>query len=291
VFDAATGGRDYGETLLKLAPVGNELKARDYFTPFDQAQLSRDDADLGGGGPVLISRQPASGVRFIVVGGKGGVIYVLNADLMGKFHEGSNANALQTIALGKSIKSAPAYWNGHVYYVACDDVLRDFATRGGHLQLAGISREQIREPGATPTISANGTTDGIVWFIETRIWNGTDRNAVLHAYDAADVTHELYSSDNKPADQAGIARRFNIPTVANGRVYVGCSREVDVYGLLAAHPARLKQKAETLKRCDYRRLPVPRLIIVGCYSLPKKSGITAASYRGMRQRFTSFPTS
>jgi hypothetical protein len=182
---------------------------------------------------LLIPRQAAGGPRLVIVGGKGGVIYVLNRDRMGRFHEGSDAKAVQTISLGHSIKSAPAYWNGHVYYAAGDDALRDFAVRDGHLAFSEATKAEIREPGATPTVSANGAVDGIVWLIETRVWNGEDRTATLRAYDAVNVAHELYNSDeNKRRDQAGTARRFNIPTVINGRVYVSASGEVDVYGLL-----------------------------------------------------------
>ncbi len=234
VFDAASGGRDYGDSLLKLNLTNSGIRVADYFTPFDEAQLSREDADLGSGGPILVRAQSPGEPNLVVVGGKGGVIYILNRDRLGKFHLANNAHAMQTIPLGKSIKSAPAYWNGHVYYVAGDDVLRDFALRRGRLELNSTSREEIREPGATPTISADGSSDGIVWFIESKVWNGTDRAASLYAYDAANVAHELYSSDmNRKRDLAGIGRRFNIPTVANGRVYMGASAEVDVYGLLS----------------------------------------------------------
>ena len=111
--------------------------------------------------------------------------------------------------------------------------MREFALRQRQLQQVSTSAQSIREPGATPTTSANGKTDGILWLIETKVWNGPDRTATLHAYDAADVAHELYSSShNRKRDQAGVARRFNIPAVANRRVYIGAEREVDVYGLL-----------------------------------------------------------
>ncbi len=107
VFKADRGGRDYGDSLLKLHLSSSGLQVNDYFTPFNQAQLSQTDADLGSGGPILIAPE-----RLVVVGGKGGVIYVLDSDRLGKFHLGRDANALQSIPLGKEIKSAPAYWNG-----------------------------------------------------------------------------------------------------------------------------------------------------------------------------------
>ena len=100
-------------------------------------------------------------------------------------------------------------------------------------------------------MSANNKRDGIVWFIETKIWNGNDRAATLHAYEAANVAHELYNSDqDRTRDLAGTARRFNIPTVANGRVYVGASGAVDVYGLLPGAP-------ESKAALKSRRTPRP----------------------------------
>jgi hypothetical protein len=84
-------------------------------------------------------------------------------------------------------------------------------------------------------VSANGSRDAIVWLIETKVWNAwnTEKPSVLHAYDASNVAHELYTSEqNSTRDRAGMTVRFAIPTIANGRVYVGTKREVNVYGLL-----------------------------------------------------------
>jgi len=95
-----------------------------------------------------------------------------------------------------------------------------------------MSEKRFGNPGATPAISANGTRNGIVWLIETKAWNGGDRPAVLHAYDALNVAHELYNTEQAPArDRVGKTLRFTIPTVVNGRVYVPAKGEIDVYGL------------------------------------------------------------
>jgi hypothetical protein len=131
------------------------------------------------------------------------------------------------------IFGAPAYWNGHVYLVPENDVLTDFAVRHDQLVPMAQSNGRFAQTGATPAISANGTRDAIVWVVSTTEPGLTERPAVLHAVDATDVTHQLYSSDQNPArDRAGPARRFVIPLVANGRVYVGTAGAVDVYGLL-----------------------------------------------------------
>jgi hypothetical protein len=137
------------------------------------------------------------------------------------------------------VMGASAYWNGRVYSLWSGDVIKAFALSSGRLSDAPVSKGShvFTDPGATPTVSANGTKDGIVWVVETRTWNGNDRPAVLRAFDAADVARELYSSEmNSSRDRAGTAVRFAMPTVAGGRVYVGAKGEVDVYGRLTSRP-------------------------------------------------------
>jgi len=231
-FDVAGGGRDYGDTLLKL---NASLAVRDYFTPFNQLQLNSDDDDLGSGGPVLLPKFPGVERRLVLVGGKGGVLYVLDRDRLGKFHEGDDSNAVQTYRFRGGIYAAAAYWNQHVYMLAEGDYLSDFPIDHGRLarRPAKMGTARFPNPGATPAISANGARDGIVWLIGTKTWNGADQPAVLHAYDALDVSHELYNTgQNAPRDRMGLAVRFTIPTVANGRVYVGVKGAVEVYGLM-----------------------------------------------------------
>ena len=157
------------------------------------------------------------------------------ADHLGKFHNGENPGVIQSYALAGGIYSAPAYWNQHVYVLADGDFLSDFSIERGRLsrQPAKKGTDRFPNPGATPSVSANGARDGIVWLIGTKTWNGPNQPAVLHAYDALDVARELYSSEQSPArDRLGLATRFGIPTVANGRVYAGAKGEVDVSGLM-----------------------------------------------------------
>jgi hypothetical protein len=234
-FDAAAGGRDYGDSVLRLTMTAGALGIRDYFTPSDQAELNAQDGDLGSGGPLLLPDQPGPHKHLLVLGGKGGGLYVVDRDALGKFRPGNNPHAVQAIDAGKSIFGAAAYWNGHVYALWSDDVLKDFALRDGRLSARPVARASttFTDPGATPTVSANGERDGIVWAIETRGWRAADRPAVLRAYDAANVARELYDSEQRAEpDRAGTALRFTIPTVAGGRVYVGAKGELDVYGLL-----------------------------------------------------------
>jgi hypothetical protein len=233
-FDADRGGRSYGDTVLKFS-ADRALTVLDYFTPFDQKQLNANDADLGSGGPVLVDQRTGAHKHLLVIGGKGGTLYLVDRDSMGKFHAGGNSHALQTMDAG-GIFGAAAFWNGTVYYIWSGSVLKVFALRNGRLALVGQAKTPFVDPGATVTISANGAKDGVAWAIESRAFGAPDRPAVLHAYDAANVAKELYASEqNSARDRAGIALRFNIPTVIAGRVYVGTKGGVDVYGLLAAN--------------------------------------------------------
>jgi len=237
VFNAASGGRDFGDSVLKLGFTNAGLAVKDYFTPFDQEDRNRTDRDLGSGGPLLVPAQPGSTARLLIAAGKGGELFVLNRERMGRFRIGGNRHAMQTVPLAGSVFGAPAYWEGHIYVCALDDVLRDFVIEGNRLAPATQGEMRFLPPGAIPAISANGSKDGIVWLIETSQGHAANVPAVLHAYDARNVALELYSSaQNSARDHAGAALHFTIPAVADGRVYVPASRELDVYGLLGAKP-------------------------------------------------------
>jgi hypothetical protein len=237
-FNVSSGGRDYGDSVLKLGLEGRNLIVRDYFTPFDERALNAEDDDLGSGGPILLPDQPGPHPHLLLAGGKNGVLYVLDRDRLGHYQPGSNSHAVQALRLGGGIYAAPAYWNGHVYILASNDYLSDFVLTQGRLSdhPAVKGTHKFGNPGATPAISADGVRNGIVWLIETKAWNDfSNRTAVLHAYDANDVSHELYNSEEKSSrDRVGAALRFTVPTVINGRVYVPAKGEVDVYGLLSS---------------------------------------------------------
>jgi hypothetical protein len=231
-FDAARGGRDFGDTLLKLD--SHDLHVGDYFTPFDTDQLNADDNDLGSGGPVLLPDQPGSHPHLALIGGKAPMIYVLDRDRLGQFQPRDNSHAVQTIPTRGGIFGSMAYWNHNVYFLSDGDSLHDYEVSDGKLKFKATSSFTLRDHAATPAVSANGAKDGIVWVVSSKGWNSPDRTAVLHAADASDVTHELYNSEkNRARDHAGLALRFNIPTIVNGHVYVGAKGEVDVYGLLS----------------------------------------------------------
>jgi len=128
-----------------------------------------------------------------------------------------------------SLFTAPAYFNNTVYFLANHDVLKAFSLINGKLSTSPVSQAttQFGYPGASPSISANGSNNGIVWVIE----NGN--TAVLHAYSAANVAIELYNSNtNSARDALGVGVAFTVPTVFKGKVYVGTENELSVFGLL-----------------------------------------------------------
>ncbi len=230
-FDAASGGRDYGDTELKLSLQNGQLAIRDYFTPYNQETINERDADLGSSGPLVLPDQPGPHPHLLLQPTKSAAIYVLDRDEMGRYHAQGDA-IVQRLDTRESY-GAMAYWNGHVFFAASDDYLRDYAIENGKLSPHKSSNMKFENPGATPSISADGHQNSIVWAISTRVWNGREKAAVLYAFDARDVAQPIYSSEqNSARDRAVEATRFSIPVVANGRVYFGTRSEVEVYGLL-----------------------------------------------------------
>jgi hypothetical protein len=217
-------GKSYGDSALKLKLSGNQLTVADYFVPANQELLNSSDRDLGSGGAVVI---PDDVARLLIVGGKDGVVYALNRDRM--------KPSVHSFKLGGGIYASPSYWNGHLFFLATNDYLKDYQISQGRISDAPVKTgtQKFANPGANPVVSANGTRDGIVWVIETKVWNDyADKPSVLHAYDAANIARELYNSEQSgPRDRAGMTTRFTIPTIANGRVYVPAKREITVYGL------------------------------------------------------------
>ncbi len=231
-FDAASGGRDYGDTMLKVGLQGTSIVIRDYFTPFDQARISDADNDLGSSGPTFLPDQPGPHPRLLLQPTKDSRIYVIDPDRMGQFHQDGDA-ILQRIDMRGGGYGVLAYWNGHVFFACSDDELRDYAIQNGKLTLARSSTIKFDNPGATPSVSANGNRDAIVWAISTRTWNGADKPAVLYAFDAKNIAQPIYNSEHNPArDRGPVATRFVFPLVVNGRLYFGARGEVVVYGLL-----------------------------------------------------------
>jgi hypothetical protein len=230
-FDVNSGGHDYGDSVLKLD--GSTLQIRDYFTPHDQDRISEADSDVGSSGPLLLPDQSGPHRHLLLQPTKDSTIYVIDRDNMGKFHH-DHDDLVGMVKMQGGGYGAIAYWNGRAYFAASDDTLKGYSIANGQLTPALSSSRKFENPGATPSISAKGTKNAIVWAISTKTWNGPDsKPAVLYAYDAAKLGDPLYSSEQNPQrDRAALATRFVIPLVVNGRVYFGTRSEVEVYGLL-----------------------------------------------------------
>jgi len=228
-FDAP-GGTNYGNSFLKLSTLGGGLGLVDYFTPFNQSTLNGLDNDVGSGGPLLLPPQPGAHPNLVIAGSKDGTVYVVDRDQMGHFQFGSNSQIVQTLSGAVApIFSAPAYWNGNVYFAGWGDHVKAFSVSDGLLSATptSMSRTTYGYPGATPSVSANGNSNGIVWTLERALYT------VLHAYDATNLSNELYNSEQLPdRDRGGLTVEFVTPMVANGRVYVGCNQSLVIYGLL-----------------------------------------------------------
>ncbi len=222
---------DCGNCFVKISTNAG-LQLADYFTPHNTVAESSADLDLGSGGAILLPDvQDAGGVmKHLSVGaGKDAIIYVADRDSMGKFNANTD-QIYQEISgqLGGQVFSMPAYFNGAVYFGAVGDALKSFPITNARLAVAAASQttHNFGYPGTTPSVSANGTANGIVWAIEN---NG----AILFAYDATDLTKELYDSNQAANSRDHFSgNKFITPVIVNGKVYVGTPTSVAVFGLL-----------------------------------------------------------
>jgi len=263
-FDANTGGGDYGDTVLKLS---STLQILSYFTPMDQdcrfTPAPNNDLDLGSGGPLIFPTQSGAFPDEIVQAGKGGSpcdlfgstyavpIYLLDRDSLGGYNVTQDQDIQTVQGTIHGYWSSPAYWQSatasYVYYsgmtteTGSGDNLKQYTIRNGALSTAPVAQTpNLFVVGSTPSVSANGTNNGIVWSIErTDILSAAPGNheAVLYAYNASSVKTELYNSRQSiQRDATGCANKFQTPTIANGKVYVGTQNELDVFGVLPSNP-------------------------------------------------------
>jgi hypothetical protein len=251
-FDANSStapNNDYGDSFLKVT---SGLIVSQSFTPSDQANDNSNDLDFGSGGAAILVDQPSGPVQHLVIGGgKDGTLYVLNRDSMGGYGDG---NSVQNFSIGNSIFATGAFWNGKVYIAGVTGPLQSYSfnTVTGTFDLANVPQSPgtFGFPGSTPSVSSLGTSNGIVWALDNGNYCTQSSlgcgSAVLHAFDATNVATELWNSSQGSGNSAGNAVKFAVPTVANGKVYVGTRGnntggnmssssipgELDVYGLL-----------------------------------------------------------
>ncbi len=226
--------QDYGNSFLKIATAGGGLQVADYFTMSNEVAESAADADLGSGGAMLLPdlTDATNTVRHLMIGaGKDGNIYVVNRDSMGKFSPSANNIWQQlTAVLPAGVYSTPAYFNGTVYYGDATSTLKAFSV--ANTQLSAMPQSQTSTvfgyPGTAASVSANGTSNAVLWAPENA------NPAVLHAYDATNLERELYNTTQAAnnRDQFGVGNKFITPTIADGKVFVGTTTGVGVFGLL-----------------------------------------------------------
>jgi Transmembrane protein 131-like N-terminal/Abnormal spindle-like microcephaly-assoc'd, ASPM-SPD-2-Hydin len=250
-FDASTGGVDYGDTILKL---DGSLNVLDYFTPMDQACRFTDDMDLSAGGPMLLPPQSGAVANEVLISGKGGSpcdagaspIYVVNRDSLGGYDPAQDHVVQEIAGSPAGYWSNPAFWHGptseYVYFAGkaawtTGDRVKMYSLTDGQLSTTYIKQSaNVPINGGTPSVSSNGTSSGILWLLSRQEKLSARPGvmpAALYAYDATDVSKMLYSSVFAgKRDQPGCGNKFQVPTIANGKVFVATQNELDIYGLL-----------------------------------------------------------
>lgn len=258
-FSAAQGalearaGRDYGDSFVKLSTAGNRLTVADFYAPHDQESLNRRDVDLGSCGALLIP-----GTTTLLSGSKSGDLFHLDTKRMGGYlpQNGDRQILQRTAAAPGNIYGTPLFWNDpcrglSVFVWGGSDHLKTYRIRDGRLQAAPVAQSAVAAPSSKPggflSLSADGNQSGtgIVW--ASHPFKG-DANretvpGILRAFAAEDVTRELWNSrQNEARDDVGNFGKFCMPTVANGKVYLGTfSNRLNVYGLLPS--AAVKRRA------------------------------------------------
>jgi hypothetical protein len=238
-FDTTLDGRgypingDYGNGFIRLSTSGG-LAVADYFNMYNTVQESDSDEDLGSGGAIVLPDLTDNNgqVHHLAVGaGKDGNIYVVNRDNMGKFNSNNDNAIYQELdgVLPGGVWANPAYFNNTVYYGSVGQPLKAFPISNAMLAASPSSQSptSFGYPGTSPAVSANGTSNGIVWAVEN------SNPAVLHAYDATNLAKELYNSNQAGSrDQFGPGNKFITPVIVNGKVFVGTQTGVAEFGLL-----------------------------------------------------------
>jgi hypothetical protein len=231
-------GNNYGDSLLKLSSAHNNLLLTDYFTPGNQNYLNDNDVDFGSGGVMLLPDQPGAHPHLGIVTGKDSITFVFDRDKLGGYFPGPPANAGMYESMANAIIGSfgtPAYFNGQIYYhgsnYSGNEVLKAFAVRNGYVNPEPVSTgtEYFTYPGSTPSISASGTANGIVWEIQNT------SPASLFASAASDVSTYLYTSNDAGSRDkpGGDGVKFTVPTIANGKVYIGTQTTLTAFGLLS----------------------------------------------------------
>jgi hypothetical protein len=230
----------YADSAVKLSPTGSIL---DWFTPFNQATFDANDIDLASAGVLILPDSVGSSAHphLSMSTGKVATLYLLDQTNLGKFNSSTNNDVQEVVPVPPANTTLSdggnygdvAYWNGNIYTTGQNFPLSQFQIANGTISTPQFATSTNIFParGGIPAISANGTAGGVVWIIDYTGWqNGTA--SILDAYDATNVGTLLFTSPGTGTGSAGPAVKFTVPTVANGRVYVGGQYTFSVFGLL-----------------------------------------------------------
>ncbi|PYY21555.1 MAG: hypothetical protein DMG62_17695, partial [Acidobacteria bacterium] len=244
LFDADQGGWDFGDSFLKISPSGLLL---DYFTPHDQQLMNDDDIDLGSGGVLLLPDQPGPHPHLAITAGKNGTIYLVDRDNLGHYNPLNDNQIVQSIVnifphhnLSTGNFKAPVYWNGRLFFSADADNLKSFTLNNGLMSISptSVSSLFLNYPGATLGVSSNGNANAILWAVQRVDYDpeggGVQGPGSLHAFDATDLTKELYNSNQASGarDALDFTAKWSAPLVANGKVFVATNGQLAAFGLL-----------------------------------------------------------
>ncbi len=234
------GVGDYGLSVLKLTPSNGSLVVADSYTPDNFAVLNQWDWDISSGGILLLPPQPGNYPNLMVGGGKEGTVYVMNRDHLGGYTSNGNdivqyiVGAIKASIAGKQptygMWNAPSYFDGNVYIFGKYDYPKMFTLNNGLLPTTATSAGTVTMGGPDPVISANGSSNGIVWALQSE----AAPVPTLWAFNPNNLAQVYYNTNqNKARDQVSAAaiKRAD-PLVANGRVYIPASSQLKVYGLL-----------------------------------------------------------
>ncbi len=230
-YDGPAGANDFSDSVLKMGWNGNAFGVLDFFTPYNETQLDQDDLDLGSSGPLVLPDQPGLYPHALVAGGKQGTLYLLNRDDVGQFSADSDS-VIQSIpgAVASELNGVPSYWNNSVYLAGDGDYIKQFSLVNGLLTQQPVSQTTVFFGGAGPastSITANGNSSGILWAIR-------HTTAALFAFDPTNLANKFYDSTQALSgrDKMIPVARFVTPTISNGKVYIGGTAALEVYGLL-----------------------------------------------------------
>jgi len=249
-FNAENGGNNYGDTVLKLQLTNGSFQIVDWFTPFNAPCVDEADLEIGSGGVALLPTDATNGPNLAAVYNKEGRLFLVDTTNLGKFNPAGDTQIPQEFMVGANTCAAglgtgfaegpgwnrlygnPAYWNGFLYAGASNSALKQYQFQNGLLNPAPVAQSPTAYGlrGGNTVISANGTQNGIAWAYEKTAASG---QALLHAYDATQISHELWNSNmNSGRDSMGTGVGFGTPLVINSKVIVTSDTVVGIYGLL-----------------------------------------------------------